>query len=238
MNISKLKSKIRKLILGYDVPTYYFSQCGEDAILEALFSKKLRNRQKGFFVDVGAYHPYKHSNTYLFYINGWSGINIDPCPGSMKLFNKIRNRDINLEIGVSDEAGSLTYYLIDKGSTMNTFSKENLLNLSMYKYVKEEIPVGVRTLKDIFEEYSNQFEHIDLLTIDAEGFDLKILQSNDWNKYQPDVIAIELNVTTLQDVITNESTLYLENLGYKVVAKNVVISNVATVFFVRNGFEY
>jgi len=118
------------------------------------------------------------------------------------------------------------------------FSKENLLNLSMYKYVKEEIPVGVRTLKDIFEEYSNQFEHIDLLTIDAEGFDLKILQSNDWNKYQPDVIAIELNVTTLQDVITNESTLYLENLGYKVVAKNVVISNVATVFFVRNGFEY
>ena len=64
------------------------------------FLKKNFSKSLDTFIDVGAHHPMRFSNTYLFYKKKWKGINIDPLPGSMKLFNKLRPRDINLELGV------------------------------------------------------------------------------------------------------------------------------------------
>ena len=90
--------RARQRILGrraYMNPSYSIE--GEDRIVRALLWQK---HDKGFYVDVGAHHPFRFSNTYLFYTQGWSGINIDATPGSMKAFNKYRPRDINLEVGV------------------------------------------------------------------------------------------------------------------------------------------
>jgi hypothetical protein len=61
-------------------------------ILRRIFEHK----QKGFYVDVGAYHPFLFSNTYIFYLRGWRGINIDATPGSMKLFNKFRKAVLSI----------------------------------------------------------------------------------------------------------------------------------------------
>ncbi len=68
----------------------------------------------GFYVDVGAHHPLRFSNTYKFYKRGWHGINIDAMPGSMDLFNRLRHRDINLERAVSDSKQILTYYAFNE----------------------------------------------------------------------------------------------------------------------------
>lgn len=78
-----------------------YSQNGEDILLEAIFYKQ----QKGFYVDVGAHHPIKYSNTFLLYKRGWRGINIDAMPGSMKTFAKYRKGDINIECGVGSRGG-------------------------------------------------------------------------------------------------------------------------------------
>lgn len=78
-----------------------YSQEGEDMILHRIFERQC----KGFYVDIGAHHPFRFSNTYLFYKRGWSGINIDAMPGSMNIFNKFRNRDINLEYGIGNVIG-------------------------------------------------------------------------------------------------------------------------------------
>ena len=59
-----------------------YSQQGEDMILKSLF----QDHQSGFYVDVGAHHPSRFSNTYFFYLRGWRGINIDAMPGSMAAF--------------------------------------------------------------------------------------------------------------------------------------------------------
>ncbi len=80
---------------GYMNPSYSIE--GEDRIVRSLFWEK---RDTGFYVDVGAHHPFRFSNTYLFYTQGWRGINIDATPGSMRAFKKHRPRDINLEIGI------------------------------------------------------------------------------------------------------------------------------------------
>ncbi|MFM6476289.1 MAG: hypothetical protein ACKPGH_22810, partial [Dolichospermum sp.] len=94
-----------------------FSQDGEDIVIAELFN----NKPEGFYVDVGAHHPQRFSNTYYFYLNGWSGINIDAMPGSMKIFDDLRPRDINLEIPISDKSEILTYYEFDETS-INSFS--------------------------------------------------------------------------------------------------------------------
>ena len=36
-----------------------------------------KNKRDGFYVDVGCFHPKKHSNTYFLYKRGWRGVNID-----------------------------------------------------------------------------------------------------------------------------------------------------------------
>jgi len=95
-----------------------FSQEGEDMILQRIFSGK----NDGFFVDVGAHHPTRFSNTYLFYLKGWRGINIDAAPGSMTAFRKVRPADINIECPVSDKSDIATFYIFNEPA-LNTFSE-------------------------------------------------------------------------------------------------------------------
>jgi hypothetical protein len=54
----------------------------------------------GFYIDVGAHHPFRYSNTHMLYRRGWRGINIDPIPGAKIAFDRFRPGDINLEMGV------------------------------------------------------------------------------------------------------------------------------------------
>ena len=102
---------------GFSLKSY--SQEGEDMILRRLFEKQ----KTGFYVDVGAHHPKRFSNTFFFYKKGWSGINIDAMPNSMRLFNEIRPRDTNLEIPISDKKQKLKYYMFNEPA-LNGFSKE------------------------------------------------------------------------------------------------------------------
>lgn len=65
--IKKIKREAKRLLLSFDHSTNYFSQGGEDAVLRMLFTKKFKAGEKGFFVDVWAYHPYIQSTTNYFY---------------------------------------------------------------------------------------------------------------------------------------------------------------------------
>ena len=85
-----------------------FSQNFEDIILNRIF----KNKKKGTFVDIGAFHPFYNSNTFLFYNRGWSGINIDMEQLNIDAFNKIRTRDLNLAIPISDTEEEISTYII------------------------------------------------------------------------------------------------------------------------------
>jgi hypothetical protein len=88
-----------------------FSQEGEDLILESIFQNKFNGfKTNGFYIDIGAHHPQRFSNTYYFYLKGWKGINIDALPEGMRKFQDLRPRDINLEIPIAEKNQVLTYY--------------------------------------------------------------------------------------------------------------------------------
>ena len=209
---------------GFAVKSY--SQEGEDLILRRFFESG--SGETGFYVDIGAHHPFRFSNTYLFYKMGWNGINIDATPGSMALFNKIRPRDINLEYAISDTEGTLTYYMF-KDAALNTFSRELADNYVQdgQNLLNEEI-LNVYTLSKVLGDYLDQGMKIDFMSIDAEGFDLKVLKSNDWSKYRPTVLLVESLDFDFLNPDSFEIYEYLTRIGYKLFSKTI-----NTLFFIK-----
>jgi len=164
-----------------------YSSLGEDQVIAQLVSKK----RNGFYVDVGAFHPHKYSNTFYFYKNfNWKGINIEPNPINFKLFEKKRKRDLNLNFGISNDSGELKYFMFKDGlyNTFDSSRKDELISQGM-ELVSEKL-ISVKPLSEVFSLYLDNVD-IDFLNIDVEMLDLEVLKSIDWNKTRPEVIAVE-----------------------------------------------
>lgn len=196
-----------------------FSQEGEDLLLARLFE----SQSEGFFVDVGAHHPERFSNTRLLYARGWRGINIDATPGSMKAFDRARRRDINLEIAVASDEQMRHLYIFDEPA-LNSLSED----LSSRRHqttdyaIDRRIQLATRPLKKILDEYlPEDVTSIDLMTIDVEGQDLDVLRSNDWSRYRPRVLVIEVLVSSLEELMDREEIRFMRGHGFSLYAKLV-----------------
>ncbi|MGN8058544.1 FkbM family methyltransferase [Pedobacter sp. 22163] len=216
---------IKKALLKY-LPVNYFaysksySQDGEDMILKAIYEQK--KGYKGFFVDVGAHHPVRYSNTNYFYKRGWKGINIEPTPSAIGAFNTFRKRDINLNIGIGPEKTKLKFYCFNEPA-LNSFSEEVSKRIdaesAKYKIIKE-LDIDVLPLGDVLDQHLPANTTIDFLSIDVEGLDYQVLLSNNWDKYKPSVILVEENVNVDE---LNNSPIYkfLKDKGYAFFAKTL-----------------
>lgn len=242
--MNKIKEIIKKIIpikyrkfflkmksIFFDIYTIKsYSQEGEDIILRRILGEK---KTVGFYVDVGAHHPKRFSNTHHFYKKGWRGINIDAKPECMEIFRRVRPRDINLEFALSDKRQTLIYYCFND-SALNGFLKP----LSMERNKKEEykiideIKIETLTLAEVLDTYLPSDTTIDFLSIDVEGLDFQVLTSNDWSKYKPNVVLVEdLNFTF--DIPDNsEIYKFLIDKGYHLVAKTM-----NTLFYINNSFN-
>ena len=99
-----------------------FSQGNEEKILSEIF----KNQQYGYYIDIGAHHPFRYSNTAMLYRKGWSGINIEGSKHNMRLFKYFRKRDINLNCVISNIKNPVTFYYF-KESALNGILSENRL---------------------------------------------------------------------------------------------------------------
>lgn len=196
-----------------------YSQEGEDLILGRIFE----GRYTGFYIDVGAHHPMRFSNTYKFYLLGWRGINIDALPDSMKKFKQARPDDINIEVPISkDTSSKLTYYMFNEPA-LNTFDKslaDSRNNGKPYKITEERI-MQTYTLAEILKMHMAHGQKIDFLSIDVEGLDVEVLESNDWELYRPAYIVTECFDTSLSEVRKADVNGILESKGYSLFAKTV-----------------
>ena len=202
------------LYLNSHAGTFY-SQEGEDVLLGRIFG----DQSTGFYVDVGAHHPKRFSNTYSFYKRGWRGINIDALPGSMKVFQKLRPRDINLEIAISEKEQILTYYMFNEPA-LNGFSKTISTKRQTEEYqIVNTIDVSSFPLSKILNEHLPFEQKIDFLSVDVEGLDLQVLESNDWDKYRPKVVLAEVLGASLNTIKQDPVYKYLTNQGYILFSK-------------------
>lgn len=202
---------LKGLIWGFRKTS--FSQFGEDIIAGSL----LKGVEKGFFIDVGAYHPFHYSNTYLLYKNGWSGINIEPNPAAIALFNLHRRRDININSGIAREVTTAPYYVFNHQSC-NTFSDEQKNEILKKDFISliETKNVPCAPLQAILDTHAEGRE-IHFLNIDVEGMNEEVLRSVDWKRVRPRVICVEDDTFSFED----KSDIYalLTREGYSLHSK-------------------
>ena len=182
-----------------------YSLSNVDLVIERIFKKK----KNGTFIDVGCNHPIKYNNTYLLYKKGWSGINIDLDKESIKQFNQLRTRDVNVQTLVTsydDEEKDLYFY--HKRSAINTISKE--LAESRNNNFKEIKKLKGKSLNSIIENSKFKDSKIDLMSIDIENYEYEALKNFNFDKYDIDIIVTEITDINIKDLETYN--LSLENI--------------------------
>ena len=186
-----------------------YSQFGEDKILNEIIKK---DHTDGFYVDVGCFHPKKHSNTYLLYKRGWSGINIDVEKDKLNVFNLARKRDHNTLVAISTNNQKKTVYRFGKFS-VNTKTSRNT-KVKFNDAVKDTYVIDSMSLDDVIKNSRFKRRKIDLLNIDIEGNDFDALKSLDISKYIPKIIIIESHFIKINNIIKSDIYLYLTRKGY------------------------
>lgn len=211
------------LLLHASGTTFSYSQEGEDIVIRRL----LDTTKPGFYVDIGAHHPIRFSNTYSLYRSGWRGINVDATPGSMQPFDTLRPSDINIECAISNSCDPIPFYIFKEGA-LNTFDHTLAEQYIQRGYPLAEIrDIAPRPLAVLLNEHLPKNQTIDIMNIDVEGQEMEVLKSNDWNLYKPRTIAIELLETPLTRLDAHPVTDFLKRQGYTPAAKlfNTTIFN-------------
>jgi FkbM family methyltransferase len=171
-----------------------FSQFGEDTIVTQMLPQNT-----GFYADIGAHDPWRYSNTALLFERGWRGINVDADPRAIDRFRAARPNDINLNVGVARQAGKMDFAIFEDGA-VNTFDPDMATMQSNAFGPRRTIQIDVHPLADIFDQYVPVGTAIDYLNIDCEGLDEQVVLSNDWSRYRPKVITIELHKLNLESL--------------------------------------
>jgi hypothetical protein len=179
-----IKKKINYLKFS-DEEHRSFSQFGEDKFMWGF----LKHLKTGYYVDIGSSHPINGNNTYLFYLNGWNGICIDPLLNE-NLYSTYRPKDEIIKKFYSINGEESFYYC----NELEQISGNKIF--SIFKDFNFEKKVIDYINKDVFNLIVKK--HINLLSIDCEGLDLEILKTLIF--LLPDVICIEINEEKLNEL--------------------------------------
>ena len=162
-----------------------YSQHGDQEVIFKYFSEHPPTNR--LLVDVGAFG--KHiSNSFGLLEQGWKGLLIEPSPGRVKIIKQeFAGLDVTvLNIGISDQRGKLPFYPHKSGE-----GSSFLPDWFPDDKLKKTISVEVFPLTDVLLE-QNLPTGFDLLLVDAEGLDEKIMvRFFEDGKFSPWLIVCE-----------------------------------------------
>ena len=182
-----LKSFLRYLNLyrrKYKYKKISYSLNAVDLIVDYIF----KNKNNGFYLDVGSQHPISNNNTYLLFKREWSGINIDLDKKNIDLFNTARPNDINLNSAISSDVAEKKLYFYHDKSPINTLNK--VVSDFQTASVKEIKRIKTTTL-DIALKNLKFNNKIDYMNLDVEGHEMDIFKAFNLSLYKPSVISVE-----------------------------------------------
>ena len=193
-------------------PKISYSQAGEDCIISV--AMHFLGIPKPSYLDIGAYHPTSLSNTYFFYRRGCRGVCVEPDPRHARLFRHKRRGDLflNVAVGLGREQEA-DFYLM-KTRALNTLSLESARAMeAVGEKIRRVIRIKMRDINDIIRE--NFPATPNFVSLDAEGVDVEILKSLDFDEFRPQVFCVETIVFDTQEK-TGEVSDFLQAQGYMV----------------------
>lgn len=208
-----MKVKLARLtkLLSHGGLRGHFGQYGEDTFLRKFFRSHI-----GFYIDVGAHHPFQLSNTAGLWLGGWNGINIDASREAIRLFEKVRPADTNLFAAVVPTA------IAASQSHITLYSSRDIDNcatcdpeLAKARGLTKQINVPTVSLKNIMDELAAKGqEKVDFLNIDIEGLDEAVLSDLSQWKFRPTVIMAEIYGDSIPQVLESKTVTFLQSQNY------------------------
>lgn len=204
------------------------SQFGQDLFV----IKTLGEIQNGVFVDIGGNHPINGSNTYLLEQKGWNGIAIEPQEKLRKLWPGLRKAEcLNYVVGPENK---VINFIEGKDSEHGLSGVEGY---NKCHATAQKVSVEQKRLEDILKE--KQIDRIDYLSIDVEGYEMKVLESINFTATTIRLISIEndigfVNIPYIGEKIgaelgNNKLRHFLRDKGYVYIGR-VVCDD----FFIKN----
>lgn len=210
LSVSYCWSELKNIVMFRFVKGSY-SQSQEDLVVDEL----LGHRRHGFYVDVGANDPKRFNNTKRLYKRGWRGVNIEPNSIMYGKLVKDRRGDVNLNIAIGPYSSRMNMYKYFPNLFTLSEEEAQIYRRKGYKFMGTE-EVEVRRLDEVLSQYSDDRE-LDFMSIDAEGFEMEVLESNNWDKFRPSVICIEsVRIDTIKPSESDKQCHeFLEKIGYR-----------------------
>jgi FkbM family methyltransferase len=205
--LKRQETSNRKLLNSGSFTSYSLNF--EDVILHRLFP----GTENGIYVDVGAGHPRLENDTFALYQRGWHGINIEPNHGFHAALTEERPRDTNIRGVLSDSFGDVCTYYELEGSGLSTCDVEQAAAYQAIGLDLDLREVSTTTLSSILTEAG--ITHFNILKVDVEGFEEKVLVGNDWERFRPDVVLVE--VTYPENPVRRPTNIlsFMEQRGYR-----------------------
>jgi FkbM family methyltransferase len=200
-------------------------------------------QNSGIFVEVGAAGPDYLSISALYRSLGWSVIAIEPNPAFCELHRRRGYQVLEYACGNHDEDGVdfcvVTSHGIQYESGEVSYEslsalaiKDSYASLSSNLDVSK-IKVNLRRLDTILGTHAADIKHIDILSVDVEGWELEVLEGLNFQMYWPRVMVIEnlfrdkkyraymrakgyslWRCVRPNDIYTNEAVGFWEHYGY------------------------
>ena len=182
-----------------------YSQHGEQAIIFDYFSLHQTGYSR-YCVDAGAYDGAVGSNSRALFLNGWSGLAIEPNPRTFSRLNALYadNQNVTcIQLALSDkvQGGAVMSFSIGpKGvpeedkwqyAQVSTFDQAFANSYRRdHGYIYEDGLVDVRTLTSVLRD-NHAPRDMGFLSVDCEGEDIKIIKELDLSYYRPALICVE-----------------------------------------------
>jgi FkbM family methyltransferase len=150
-----------------------YAQNGEDVRVW----RALRHVQHGFYVEVGASHPYDHSLSAALSAEGWSGVLVEPEPAAADLLRRERPGDVVVAAAASAKSGLLSWEnLGERGEGRIAATGRGL--------TVPAVRVG-----DVLVDVAPEDVHF--MSVDVEGHEHDALLGADLERWQPWILCVE-----------------------------------------------
>lgn len=167
----------------------YYSQHGEDFILDKIF----KDKKHGFFVEAGCIDGKRFSNTLTFEERGWVGLCVEAHSDYIKLLKQNRPRSIICHCAAGEKDEDEVIFFANSRGSLSTLdkSKESYFreNYGQYFTGFEEQNIKKRRLDTLFNEHN--VTDIDFISLDIEGYEAEALKGLNLEKYKPTAFVIE-----------------------------------------------
>ena len=148
------------------------------------------------------------------------GILVEPQPAVFEMLKKNYQKHPQLELvnaAVDRTSGTREFYTTAAGcSTVASFDRSHLLKHGVAARDVQVQQVECLTIPDLLERY--QFDSVDLLQIDAEGYDYEIIKSIDFAHFKPAILRFEFAHFSRRDI--NQCIRDLALHGYRFLVEN------------------